>query len=179
MTAAESASTGTMEGFQQTATEQRDSRVNGHCKPKSPQDAADVRWTPPEGESGGSNSCGETSLSELTDLQELKARESEDEEEKEEKEVVPSSKGLKGDQKRKESLDQEENNHSKQNNCAASSYTGKTCFLESHWKLCMKYLDPLILFFLRRPVPYLVALTVRAAVSWPRRQRRVWDQRGV
>lgn len=124
---AESASTGTMEGFQQTATEQHDS-VNGYCEPKSPQDAADVRWTSPEAESGGSDSCGGTSVSELTDLQELKARESEDEEDREEKEAVPVSKGLKGDQKKreKESLDQDENNHSKQNSSAASSYTGKT-----------------------------------------------------
>lgn len=122
-----------MEWFQQTATEQHD-RVNGYCKPKSPQDTADVRWTPPEGESGGSDSCGGTSVSELTDLQELKARESEDEEdkeEKEEKEVVPASKGLKGDQKKKdkEGLDQEEN--SKQNSSAASSYTGETRVLKS------------------------------------------------
>ncbi|XP_051281137.1 peroxisome proliferator-activated receptor delta b [Dicentrarchus labrax] len=113
-----------MEGFQQTATEQHD-RVNGYCEPKSPQDVADVRWTPPEGESGGSDSCGGTSVSELTDLQELKARESEDEEDKEDKErdVVPASKGLKGDQKKKEkeSLDQEEN--SKKNSSAATSYT--------------------------------------------------------
>ncbi|XP_038578647.1 peroxisome proliferator-activated receptor delta-like [Micropterus salmoides] len=112
-----------MEGFQPTATEQHD-RVNGYSSPKSPQDTADVRWTPPEGDSGGSDSCGGTSVSELTDLQELKARESENEEDKEEKEAVPASKGLKGDQKKKEkeSLD-EENNHSKQNSSAASSYT--------------------------------------------------------
>lgn len=121
-----------MEWFQQTATEQHD-RVNGHCKPKSPQDTADVRWTPPEGESGGSDSCGGTSVSELTDLQELKARESEDEEDKEEKEVVPPSKGLKGDQKKKEkeSPDQDENNHSKQNSSAATSYTGKAFISKS------------------------------------------------
>ncbi|KAE8293406.1 Peroxisome proliferator-activated receptor delta [Larimichthys crocea] len=113
-----------MERFQQTATEQHD-RVNGYCEPKSPQDTADVRWTALEGESGGSDSCGGTSVSELTDLQELKARESEDEEEKEEKEekeVVTASKGLRGDHKKKEkeSLDQE---NSKQNSSAASSYT--------------------------------------------------------
>lgn len=116
-----------MEGFQKTATEQND-RVNGYCKPKSPQDTSDVRWMPPDGESGGSDSCGGTSVSELTDLQELKARESEDEEDKEEKEVVPASKGLKGDQKKKEkeNLDKEETNHSKKNSSAASSYTGKT-----------------------------------------------------
>ncbi|KAG8002712.1 Peroxisome proliferator-activated receptor delta [Nibea albiflora] len=69
--------------------------------------------------------AGGTSVSELTDLQELKARESEDEEEKEkkeEKEVVTASKGLRGDHKKKEkeSLDQE---NSKQNSSAASSYT--------------------------------------------------------
>lgn len=116
-----------MEGFQQTAIEQHE-RVNGYCEPKSPQETADVSWTPPEGESGGSDSCGGTSVSELTDLQELKARESEDEEDKEEKNVLPASKGLKGDQKKreKENLDEEQNNHSKQNNSAASSYTGKT-----------------------------------------------------
>ncbi|XP_023283391.1 peroxisome proliferator-activated receptor delta [Seriola lalandi dorsalis] len=114
-----------MEGFQQTATKKHDG-VNGYCEPKSPQDTADVRWTSPEGESGGSDSCGGTSVSELTDLQELKARESEDEEDRDEKEVVPVSKGLKGDQKKKrekEGLDKEENNHSKQNSSAASSYT--------------------------------------------------------
>ncbi len=112
-----------MEWFQETATEQHD-RVNGYCKPKSPQDTADVRWTPPEGESGGSDSCGGTSVSELTDLQELKARESEDEEEQE---VVSASKGLKGDQKKKEKENQNQEENSKQNNSAASSYTGKTC----------------------------------------------------
>lgn len=117
-----------MEGFQQTATEQHD-RVNGFSEPKSPQDTTDVRWTPPKGESGGPDSCGETSVSESTDLQELKARESEDEEGKEEeKEVAPASKGLKEDQKKKKKEDQdhEENNHSKQNSSASSSYTGKT-----------------------------------------------------
>ena len=122
-----------MEGFQQPATEQHDG-VNGYCKPKSPQDTADVRWTSPEGESGGSDSCGGTSVSELTDLQELKARESEDEEDKEEKEVAPGSKGLKGDQKKRENecLDQEDSNHNKQNSSAASSYTGKSFGLKSH-----------------------------------------------
>lgn len=120
-----------MEWFQQTATEQHD-KVNGYCKPKSPQDTADVRWTPPEGESGGSDSCGGTSVSELTDLQEVKGKESEDEEGKEEREVVPASKGPKGDRtkKEKQSLDQEEN--SKQNRSVASSYTGKTFILK--WK---------------------------------------------
>lgn len=120
-----------MEWFQQTATEQHD-KVNGYCKPKSPQDTADVRWTPPEGESGGSDSCGGTSVSELTDLQEVKGKESEDEEDKEEREVVPASKGPKGDRtkKEKQSLDQEEN--SKQNRSVASSYTGKTFILK--WK---------------------------------------------
>lgn len=97
-------------------------KVNGHSKPKSPQDSADVRWTPPKGKFGGSNRCGGTSVSELTDRQELKAKQREDEEEKE---VVPPSEGLKGDQrkKEKESLDKEENNHSKQNSSAASTYT--------------------------------------------------------
>lgn len=116
-----------MEGFQQPATELHE-KVNGYCQPKSPQETADVSWTPPERESGGSDSCGGTSVSELTDLQELKARESEDEEDKNENDVVPASKGLKRDQKKreKENLDKEENNHSKQNNGAASSYTGET-----------------------------------------------------
>lgn len=114
-----------MEWLQQTSTEQHD-KLNGYCKPKSPQDKADVRWTPPEGESGGSDSCEGTSVSELTDLQELKAKESEDEEIKEEREVVPASEGLKEDrtEKEKQTLDQEEN--SKQNSSASSSYTGKT-----------------------------------------------------
>uniref|UniRef100_A0A8D3CE39 Peroxisome proliferator-activated receptor delta b n=1 Tax=Scophthalmus maximus TaxID=52904 RepID=A0A8D3CE39_SCOMX len=117
-----------MEGFQQAATEQHDG-VNGYCEPKSPQDTADVRWTSPEGESGGSDSCGGTSVSELTDLQELKARESEDEEEREEKEVVPASKGQKGDQKNKEKehLDQEENNHNDRLTGAGISVECKVC----------------------------------------------------
>lgn len=125
-----------MEWFQQTATEQHD-KVNGYCKPKSPQDVVDVRWTPPEGESGGSDSCGGTSVSELTDVQELKGKESEDEEDKEEREVVPASKGPKGDRtkKEKQSLDQEEN--SRQNRSVASSYTGKTLILK--WKWSMSY----------------------------------------
>lgn len=122
-----------MEGFQKTAKEQHD-RVNGYCEPKSPQDTADVRWTAPEGESVGSDSCGGTSVSELTDVQDLKARESEDEEDKEEKDIVPASKGQKGDQKKKEkeSQDQEENDHSRQNSSAASSYTGETFISTSH-----------------------------------------------
>ncbi|XP_029011842.1 peroxisome proliferator-activated receptor delta b isoform X2 [Betta splendens] len=107
-----------MEGFQQPAAELHE-RVNGYCQPKSPQEV--------ERDSGGSDSCGATSVSELTDLQELKARESEDEDDKKKttKDVVPASKGLKRDQKRKEkeNLCEEENNHSKQNNSAASSYT--------------------------------------------------------
>lgn len=116
-----------MEWFQQTDTEQHD-KVNGHCKPKSPQDTDDVRWTPPEGESGGSDSCGGTSVSELTDLQELKAKESEDEEDREDSEGAPVSKCPKGDRtkKEKQSSDREEN--SKQQ--AASSYTGKNSILE-------------------------------------------------
>lgn len=109
-----------MEWFQQSDTEQHD-KVNGHCKPKSPQDAVDVRWTPPEGESGGSDSCGAMSVSELTDLQELKANESEDEEDKEETEVA--TKGSKGGRttKEKQNLDGEESSKQK----AASSYTGE------------------------------------------------------
>lgn len=116
-----------MEGLQQPATEKLDG-LNGYCKSKCPQDAADVRWTPPQGESVGSDSCGETSVSEATDLQELKGRESEDEEHKEvKKEVVPASKHPKRDQKkrRKEGEDQE-NSNNKQNSSTSSSYTGKT-----------------------------------------------------
>lgn len=119
-----------MEGFQQTAAEQH-CGVNGYCEPKSPEDMADVRWTPPEGESGGSDSCGGTSVSELTDFQELKARGSDDEEDKEENEVVSASKGLKGDQKKEdeENVEKEEDNHSKQKSSGATSYTGKTLFV--------------------------------------------------
>lgn len=124
-----------MEGFQQPATELQE-RVNGYCQPKSPQEMADVSWTPPERESGGSDSCGATSVSELADLQELKARESEDEDEKKTTttDVVPASKGLKRDQKKteKENLCEEENNHSKQNDSAASSYTGKAFTFYNH-----------------------------------------------
>lgn len=115
-----------MDGFQQTAPEEHDG-VNGYCEPKCPQDAADVRWTPPQAESVGSDSCGATSVSEVADLKELKRRESEDEEEKEEKEVVPASKYPKRDQKkrRKDGEDQE-NSGNKKNSSASSSYTGKT-----------------------------------------------------
>ncbi|MEQ2157354.1 hypothetical protein GOODEAATRI_001003 [Goodea atripinnis] len=60
-----------MDGFQQTATEQH-SRVNGYCEAGSPQGKADVRWTPPEVESAGSDSCGAASVSETTDLQQLR-----------------------------------------------------------------------------------------------------------
>lgn len=110
-----------MEWFQQSDTEQHD-KVNGHCKPKSPPDVADVRWTPPEGESGGSDSCGAMSVSDLTDLQELKANESEDEEDKVET-GGSVLKGSKGDRKKKDkqNLDGEESNKQK----AASSYTGE------------------------------------------------------
>lgn len=111
-----------MERFQQTATEQHD-RVNGYGEPRSPQDTADVRWMPPEGESGGSDSCGGTSVSELTDLQEVKARESEDEEDKEEKEAVPESKGPKGDQKKRERESPDQEVNSKQVSSATASYT--------------------------------------------------------
>ncbi|KAF3696827.1 Peroxisome proliferator-activated receptor delta [Channa argus] len=108
-----------MEDFQQTAKEQHN-RVNGYCEPKSPQGTPDVRWMPPEGESGGlHNHEGGTNVS---DLQELKPRKSEDEEDKEEKEVVPASKVPTEDQK-KENPDKEENNHRKLNSSAASSYT--------------------------------------------------------
>ncbi|XP_028264858.1 peroxisome proliferator-activated receptor delta b [Parambassis ranga] len=111
-----------MEGFQETTSGQHD-RVNGYCKAKSPQDNADVRWTQLEGESGGSDSCGGTSVSELTDVQELKAKESEDEEDKEEKETAPAPKGLKGDQKKKQKSHDQDNDCNKQNSSASSSYT--------------------------------------------------------
>lgn len=100
-----------MEWFQQTDTEQNQ-KVNGCAEP-------------PEGESGGSDSCGGTSVSEATDLQELKTQESESEaeEDKEEREAVPASKLHKSEQTRKEkkSVDGEEH---KQNRSAASTYTG-------------------------------------------------------
>lgn len=165
-----------MEWFQETATEQHD-RVNGYCNPKSPQDTADVRWTPPEGESGGSDSCGGTSVSELTDVQELKARESEDEEDKEEKEVVPASKGLKGDQAKKEKESPEEKN--KQNSSAATSYTGKIFISNSRDSLDNWWALIFFSFFFCRPVTNIVTLAFRTAASWPRRQRGGWDQRGV
>lgn len=100
-----------MEWFQQTNTEHND-KVNGYCKP-------------PEGESGGSDSCGGTSVEEVTDLQELKPHESEDEEDKEDTEVAPAAKGQKGDWtiKGRKSLDREE---CKQNRQASSTYTGKS-----------------------------------------------------
>lgn len=117
-----------MEGFQQT------DRVNGYCEPGSPQDTADVRWTAPGGETGGSDSGGGTSVSELTDLQDLKARESEDGEEKEEKEEMPTSEGLTGDQKKREKeRPAQDNNHSRQKSGAASSYTGETVLLLLPW----------------------------------------------
>ncbi|XP_034028206.1 peroxisome proliferator-activated receptor delta b [Thalassophryne amazonica] len=112
-----------MEVFQQTATQQHE-RVNGYFEPTSPQDTADVRWMAPEGESGGSDCCGRTSVSEQTDLQEMKAGDSEDEENKEENEVVSTADVLKINQHKKEteSLDQEENDDIQQNS-AAPSYT--------------------------------------------------------
>lgn len=124
-----------MEWFQQSATEQND-RVNGYCKPKSHQDTADVRWTQREGDSGGSDSCGATSVSELTDLQEVKAKESEDEEE-EEREVAPASKGAKDERMKteKQSSDREEN---KQQCSAASSYTGESFILNSKGNVILR-----------------------------------------
>uniref|UniRef100_A0A672J8B7 Peroxisome proliferator-activated receptor delta b n=1 Tax=Salarias fasciatus TaxID=181472 RepID=A0A672J8B7_SALFA len=111
-----------MDGLQQAATEQPD-RVNGFSGPKSPQeDTADAGWTPPGGESGGSDSCGGTSVSESTDLHELKSRESEDEEEREV--AAPASTDLKGDQKKRQKEDDDqEDNQSKQVSSASSSYT--------------------------------------------------------
>lgn len=166
-----------MEWFQQSDTEQHD-KVNGHCKPKSPQDAADVRWTPPEGESGGSDSCGAMSVSELTDLQELKANESEDEEDKEETEGAVS-KGSKGDptKKEKQHLDGEDSSKQK----AASSYTGE------HWNESETHTERLLFthvvsssrVFSRRPVDHLVTLVVRTVASGSGGQHRVRDQRGV
>lgn len=98
-----------MEWFQQTDAEQNQ-KVNGCTEP-------------PEGESGGSDSCGGTSVSEVTDLQELKTHESESEaeEDKEEREEVPASKVHISERKEKKSVDEEEH---KQNHSAASTYTG-------------------------------------------------------
>ncbi|KAF7654275.1 hypothetical protein LDENG_00071640 [Lucifuga dentata] len=121
-----------MEGFQQTEAEQHD-RVNGYRQPRSPQDAADVRWNAPETESGASDSCEGPSVSELTDLQELKSRENEEEDEEEEEEEEeedkeetddePASKSLKGDQQKREKENLDQNEHGKQNSSSASSYT--------------------------------------------------------
>lgn len=102
------ASIGTMEWFQQADTEQKE-KVNGCAEP-------------PEGESGGSDSCGGTSASEVTDLQELKAPESEGEEDKEEREGVPASKAEPSERARKKSEDGEEH---KQKSSATSTYTGE------------------------------------------------------
>ncbi|XP_015246632.1 PREDICTED: peroxisome proliferator-activated receptor delta [Cyprinodon variegatus] len=112
-----------MEGFQQTATEQH-SRVNGYCEARSPLDEADVRWTPPEVESAGSDSCGAASASESTDIREVKTRESEDEEDEEQKGEVLSARGPLGEQKNNQKEDENQDScHSLQNNSASSSYT--------------------------------------------------------
>lgn len=162
-----------MEWFQQSDTEQHD-KVNGHCKPKSPQDAADVRWTPLEGESGGSDSCGAMSVSELTDLQELKANESEDEEDKEETEAAVS-RGSKGDRTKKEKQNVDGQESSKQK--AASSYTGEHLKnVNLKFRACC---SPTSSVFLRRPVHHHVTLVVGTVASGPGRQHRVRDQRGV
>lgn len=101
---------GAMEGLEQTATEQH--RVNGFYEPQSPRDMADVRWTGTEGDSGGSESSGGTSVSEL------KGRDSEEEEDS-------AAKCLTGDHKRteEESSPDQENEQSRQTISAASSYT--------------------------------------------------------
>lgn len=180
-----------MDGFQQTAPEKHDG-VNGYCEPNSPQDAADVRWTPPQAESVGSDSCGATSVSEVADLKELKRRESEDEEEKEEKEEkegVPASKYPKRDQKkrRKEGEDQE-NSDNKQNSSASSSYTGKTFHSQDllPTKQSVKFSQDILelksfffFFVICRPVPYLITFALRTAAFGPRGQHKLWDQCGV
>ncbi|XP_054905586.1 peroxisome proliferator-activated receptor delta b [Poeciliopsis prolifica] len=111
-----------MDGFQQSATEQH-SRVNGYCEAKSPQDQADVRWTPPEVESAGSDSCGAASASETTDLREVKTRESEDEEDKEEEGEALPSRGLKGEQRKKQKDGENQDSSHSKDNGASSSYT--------------------------------------------------------
>uniref|UniRef100_A0A1A8US27 Retinoic acid receptor, alpha b n=3 Tax=Nothobranchius TaxID=28779 RepID=A0A1A8US27_NOTFU len=94
-----------MERFQRSAAEQHDG-IKDYCKSESP----------PE-ESRGTDDCGRAA-SELTDLQELKSGDEEDKEE-----VLPA-KGLKGDKKRRQTAGQDqEDNHSKQNHSASSSYT--------------------------------------------------------
>lgn len=150
-----------MEWYQQSDTEQHD-KVNGHCKPKSPQDAADVRWTPAEGESGGSDSCGAMSVSELTDLQELKANESEDGEDKEESEGA-ASKGSKGDRTKKEKQNLDRDESSKQK--AASSYTGEDWIVTMKNKTRIERLSFIHVvsssrIFPCRPVDHLVTLVV-------------------
>lgn len=174
-----------MDGFQKTAPEEHDG-VNGYCEPKCPQDAADVRWTPPQAESVGSDSCGATSVSEVADLKELKRRESEDEEEKEEEEAVPASKYPKRDQKkrRKEGEDQE-NSGNKQNSSASSSYTGKTFHSQDllptkQSEILTRYTwAEMLFFFICRPVPYLITFALRTAAFGPRGQHKLWDQCGV
>ncbi|XP_056896408.1 peroxisome proliferator-activated receptor delta b [Takifugu flavidus] len=95
-----------MEWFQQADTEQKE-KVNGCAEP-------------PEGGSGGPDSCSGTSASEVTDLQELKAPESEGEEDKEEPEALPASKAEPSERARKKSEDGEEH---KQKGSATSTYT--------------------------------------------------------
>lgn len=112
-----------MERFQ-TAAEQRD-EVNGHGAPVSPPDEVEVKWTPPKAESGGSDSC-EGTMPEPPDLRGLKSPGSGDEEDKEEAEEALPTKGLRGDQKKRQREGQEEENDpSKKSNSASSSYTGK------------------------------------------------------
>ncbi|XP_014864937.1 PREDICTED: peroxisome proliferator-activated receptor delta [Poecilia mexicana] len=111
-----------MDGFQQTDPEQH-SRVNGYCEAKSPQDKADVRWTPPEEESAGSDSCGAAGASETTDLRDVKTRESEDEEDKEEKGEALPSRGTKGEQRKKQKDGENQDSSHSKDNGASSSYT--------------------------------------------------------
>lgn len=79
---------------------------------------------PAEGESGGSDSCGGTSVSEAADPHELKTQESESEaeEDKEEREEGPASKGQTSERRRKEKKSADGEEH-KQNRTAAA-YTG-------------------------------------------------------
>lgn len=138
-----------MEGFQQTATEQH-SRVNGYCEARSPLDEADVRWTPPEVESAGSDSCGAASASESTDIREVKTRESEDEEDEAEKGEVLSARGPLGEQKNNQKEDENQDScHSLQNNSASSSYTGKKLReILNKWRQKLNSFEIMFFFFL-------------------------------
>ncbi|KAM4610475.1 peroxisome proliferator-activated receptor delta b isoform 2-T3 [Polymixia lowei] len=114
-----------MDGLQQPATEQHD-RVNGRSEQNSPQDTAGVRWPIQEGDSGASDCSKGDNVPEVPDLHVLRASKGGDEEEEEEEEKrdgSPASRGLNGDQQtgEKETLGQDGNNHSQQDNGATST----------------------------------------------------------